>query len=36
MSCWKNHTVTATQISEAVTKGYLTQEEANSILFTPN
>jgi hypothetical protein len=35
LSSWKNHTIDETGIQNAVTKGYLTQEEANDIIATP-
>lgn len=35
LRCWIEGRVTATQINYAVTRGWITQEEANTILTTP-
>jgi hypothetical protein len=35
LSSWKNYTIDETGIQNAVTKGYLTQEEADTIIATP-
>ncbi|OPX87009.1 MAG: hypothetical protein A4E53_02664 [Pelotomaculum sp. PtaB.Bin104] len=35
LMCWINGTVTEAQLTTAVSKGYLTEEEKTSILATP-
>jgi hypothetical protein len=35
LMCWKNGTVTQTQLDTAVTKGYITAAEEETILATP-
>lgn len=34
LSCWINGTVTELQLQNAVTKGYITQDEYNTIVAT--
>lgn len=35
LDCWKNRTVIEVQLQNAVTKGYITQDEYNIIITTP-
>jgi hypothetical protein len=35
LNMWVMHRVTSTQIQNSVTRGYITQEEADMILATP-
>lgn len=36
VSCWRNHTIDEDGLDAAVTRGYLTQSEADAIKAIPN
>lgn len=35
LSCWLNYTISEDQLAKAVTKGYITEEEFQTIINTP-